>query len=167
MLQATGSSCLKYIHTNISLYVGTGTRYIDTLIDSYPKTSAGNIKTYRCQRLFFCPDQTIMRFLMYASKNAFYTFCILQYPLSHTMHFQTHASKNACVHRRMHLKVHSLPTLSGKMILQYSFSHILSSSTSNKPSTKHLNTSTHNNAFPLMNNEPATTINLRNTSNTP
>jgi hypothetical protein len=25
MLPATGSSCLKYIHTNISLYVGTGT----------------------------------------------------------------------------------------------------------------------------------------------
>jgi hypothetical protein len=24
-LPATGSSCLKYIHTNISLYVGTGT----------------------------------------------------------------------------------------------------------------------------------------------
>ncbi len=48
MLPATGSSCLKYIHTNISLYVGTGTRYIDTLIDSYLKTSAGNIKTYRC-----------------------------------------------------------------------------------------------------------------------
>ncbi len=35
-------------HTNISLYVGTGSQYIDTLIDSYPKTSAGNFKTYRC-----------------------------------------------------------------------------------------------------------------------
>ncbi len=45
MVPATGSSCLKYIHTHISLYVGAGTRYIDTLIDSYPKTSAGNIKT--------------------------------------------------------------------------------------------------------------------------
>jgi hypothetical protein len=30
MLPASESSCLKYIHTNISLYVGTGTRYIDT-----------------------------------------------------------------------------------------------------------------------------------------
>jgi hypothetical protein len=29
-------------HTNISLYVGTGYRYIDTLIDSYPKTSAAS-----------------------------------------------------------------------------------------------------------------------------
>ncbi len=48
-------------HTNISLYVGTGSRYIDTLIDSYPKTSAGNFKTYRCQHHFFCPDQTIPR----------------------------------------------------------------------------------------------------------
>jgi hypothetical protein len=32
MLPATKGSCLKYIHTNISLNVGTGTRYIDTLI---------------------------------------------------------------------------------------------------------------------------------------
>ena len=29
-------------HTNISLYVGTGYRYIDTLIDSYPKASAAS-----------------------------------------------------------------------------------------------------------------------------
>ncbi len=35
-------------HTNVSKYVGTGSRYIDTLIDLYPKTSAGNFKTYRC-----------------------------------------------------------------------------------------------------------------------
>jgi hypothetical protein len=34
MLPATKGSCLKYIHTNISLNIGTGTRYIDTLIDS-------------------------------------------------------------------------------------------------------------------------------------
>jgi hypothetical protein len=42
MLPATRSSCLKYIHTNISIYVGTGTWYIDILNDLYPKTSAGN-----------------------------------------------------------------------------------------------------------------------------
>ncbi len=50
-------------HTNISLHIGTGTRYIDTLIDLYPKTSAGNFKTYCCQRHFFCPDQTIAKFV--------------------------------------------------------------------------------------------------------
>jgi hypothetical protein len=44
MLPATRSSCLKYIHTNISIYVGTGTRYIDTLNDLYPKTSTGNTR---------------------------------------------------------------------------------------------------------------------------
>jgi hypothetical protein len=44
MLPATRSSCLKYIHTNISIYVGTGTWYIDTLHDLYPKTSAGNTR---------------------------------------------------------------------------------------------------------------------------
>ncbi len=59
MLPVTRSSCLKYIHTNISLYVGTGTRYIDTIIDLYPKTSAASDKTYCCQQHFFCPDQTI------------------------------------------------------------------------------------------------------------
>jgi hypothetical protein len=47
-LPATGSSCLKYIHINISLCVGTATRYIDTLIFSYPETSAASNKTYRC-----------------------------------------------------------------------------------------------------------------------
>jgi hypothetical protein len=35
-------------HTNISKYVGTGSRYINTLIDLYPKTSAGNFKIYCC-----------------------------------------------------------------------------------------------------------------------
>ncbi len=45
MLPATTrSSCLKYIHTNISIYVGTGTWYINTLNDLYPKTSAGNTR---------------------------------------------------------------------------------------------------------------------------
>ena len=101
--------------------------------------------------------------------------------------YSTH-SLIKCIFRRMHLKMHSILTLSGTMsrfthahkkacdtylsknnafndaCTRY---HILSSSTSNKPSTKHLNTSTHNNAFPLMNNELATTITLRNTSNTP
>ena len=42
MLPATGNSCLKYIHTNISMYVGTGKWYIDQLNDLYPKTSTGN-----------------------------------------------------------------------------------------------------------------------------
>ncbi len=45
MLPATtGNSCLKYIHTNISIYVGTGTWYIDTWNKLYSKTSAGKTR---------------------------------------------------------------------------------------------------------------------------
>jgi hypothetical protein len=44
MLPATVNSCLKYIHTNFSIKVGTGTWYIEQLYDLYPKTSAGNTR---------------------------------------------------------------------------------------------------------------------------
>ncbi len=44
MLPATVNSCLKYIHTNFSINIGTGTWYIEQLNDLYPKTSAGNTR---------------------------------------------------------------------------------------------------------------------------
>ncbi len=84
-----------------------------------------SIPTLSGKMILQYPLSDIMHFLTYASKYAFYTFCILQYPLSHRVHFQTYASKNACVFRRIRLKMHSIPTLSGKMILQYPFSHIM------------------------------------------
>ncbi len=65
MLPATRDSCLKYIHINISIYVGTGTWYIDTLNDLYPKTSAGNTRHITASATFVaqtrgCPP-TVMR----------------------------------------------------------------------------------------------------------
>jgi hypothetical protein len=44
MLPATTNSCLKYIHTNFSINVGTGTWYIEQLNDLYPQASAGNTR---------------------------------------------------------------------------------------------------------------------------
>ncbi len=44
MLPVTNNSYLKYIHTNFSINVGTGTLYIEQLNDFYPKTSAGNTR---------------------------------------------------------------------------------------------------------------------------
>ncbi len=44
ILPATSNSCLKYIHTNFSINVGTGTWYIEQLNVLYPKTSAGNTR---------------------------------------------------------------------------------------------------------------------------
>jgi hypothetical protein len=44
MLPATSNSCLKYSHTNSSIYVQTGIGYFDQLNNLYPKTSAENIR---------------------------------------------------------------------------------------------------------------------------
>ncbi len=44
MLPATSNSCLKYIHTNYWINVGTGTWYIKQLNGLYTKTSAGNTR---------------------------------------------------------------------------------------------------------------------------
>ncbi len=43
MLPATNNSCLKYIHTNFSINIGTGSWYIEQLNDG-DTTSAGNTR---------------------------------------------------------------------------------------------------------------------------
>jgi hypothetical protein len=71
-----------------------------SLIECVLDVCVKNVCVFRCIRLemhsiptlsgkmiLYYPLSHIMRFLMYASKNAFYTFCILQDPLSHIMHF--------------------------------------------------------------------------------
>jgi hypothetical protein len=52
MLPATVNSYLKYIHTNISIYVGTGTWYIEQLNGLYPKTTAGNTRPIAASNSF-------------------------------------------------------------------------------------------------------------------
>ncbi len=52
MLPATVNSCLKYIHTNFSINIGTGTWYIEQLNDLYPKTSAGNTRPIAASNSF-------------------------------------------------------------------------------------------------------------------
>ncbi len=52
MLPETSNSCLKYIQTNFSINIGTGTWYIEQLNDLYPKTSAGNTRPIAASNSF-------------------------------------------------------------------------------------------------------------------
>ena len=48
----SSNSCLKYIHTNFSINIRTGTWYIEQSNDLYPKTSAGNTRPIAASNSF-------------------------------------------------------------------------------------------------------------------
>jgi hypothetical protein len=82
MLRATGSSCLKYIHTNISLYVGTGTRYIDTYTHFAWAGETFFTVVLLCQFLVLAGNRFWFYILMYLEYNTVVVLVVLVFGLA-------------------------------------------------------------------------------------